>query len=201
MGGLILTRSETTSAPVLRQVTLTTVQKSQENRSKFFTGFVRMCLASNIPLEKVDKMTSWIKKINPQGGALSSADNLRTYYIPKVAEEVHGAVSVFLDECRKNNKKLSIIVDESTDQRERQILNILVRVGETWHHEFKLAKQCFLLLNALFKKQNKAGPKFAGFTFRGQMLKVNPRCLLQQILPDGLVEEKRHLPQGTAASV
>ena len=108
---------ETTSAPVLRQVTLTTVQKSQESRSKFVTGFVRMCLASNIPLEKVDKMTPWIKKINPQGGALSSADNLRTYYIPKVAEELHGAVSVFLDECRKNNDKLSIIVHESTDQR------------------------------------------------------------------------------------
>ena len=69
------------SAPVLRQVTLPTVQKS---RSKFVTEFVKMCLASNIPLEKVDKMTPWIKKINPQGGALSSADNLRTYYIPKV---------------------------------------------------------------------------------------------------------------------
>ena len=91
-----------------------------------------MCLASNIPLEKFEKMTSWIKKINTQRGALSSADNLRTYYIPKVAEEVHGAVSVFLDECRKNNEKLSIIVDESTDQRERQLLklNILVRVAD-----------------------------------------------------------------------
>ena len=55
---------ETTLAPVLRQVTLTTVQKSQESRSKFVTGFVKMCLASNIPLEKVDKMTPWIKKIN-----------------------------------------------------------------------------------------------------------------------------------------
>ena len=56
---------ETTSAPILRQVTLTTVQKSQESRSKF----VKMCLASNIPLEKVDKITPWIKKINPQEGA------------------------------------------------------------------------------------------------------------------------------------
>ena len=121
---------ETTLEPVLGRVTLTTLQKSQESRSKFVTGFVKMCLASNIPLEEVDKMTPWIKKINPQGGALSSADNLRTYYIPKVAEEVHGAVSVFRDECRKNNEKLSNIVDESTDQRERQILNILVRVGD-----------------------------------------------------------------------
>ncbi len=88
---------ETTPAPVLKQVTLTTVQKSQESRSKFVTGFVKMCLASNILLEKVaiGKMTPWIKTINPQGGALSSIDNLRTYYIPKVAEEVHGAVSVF----------------------------------------------------------------------------------------------------------
>ena len=68
--------------------------------------------------------------MNPQGGDLSSADNLRTYYIPKVAEEVHGTVSVFLDECRKKNGKLFIIVDESTDQRERQRLNILVRVGD-----------------------------------------------------------------------
>ena len=75
-------------------------------------------------------MTPWIKKINPQGGALSSADNPRTYYIPKVAAEVHGAVSVFLEECRKNNEKLCIIVDESTDQRERQILNVLVRIGD-----------------------------------------------------------------------
>ena len=123
---------ETTAAPVLRQVTLTTVQKNQESRSKFVTGFVEMCLASNKPLKKFDKKTPWIKKINTQGGALSSADNLRTYYIPKVAEEVHGAVSVFLDECRKNNEKLSIIVDESTDQREKQILklNILVRVAD-----------------------------------------------------------------------
>ena len=81
-------------------------------------------------MEKIDKMTRWIKKINPQGRDVSSADNRPTYDIPKVAEEVHGAVSVFLDECRKNNEKLSIIVDESTDQRERQILNILVRVGD-----------------------------------------------------------------------
>ena len=70
---------ETMSASVLRQVTLTTVQKSQESRSKFVTGFVKMCLASNMPLEKVDKMIPWIKKMNHHGRALSSVDNPRTY--------------------------------------------------------------------------------------------------------------------------
>ena len=136
---------------------------------------------------------------------------------------------------------MSIIVDdESTDQRERQILNILVRVrekalllesvllhepanhanvaaavndaiivhqlrecvfflitdntayckkaysdilhkvsipsfptfcfrfSETWHHEFKLAKQYLLLLNALFKKQINAGRKIRWVHFERQ---------------------------------
>ena len=41
-------------------------------------------------------------------------------------------------------------------------------VGETWHHDFKLAKQWLLLLNALFKKQINAERKIRWVHFQRQ---------------------------------
>ena len=46
--------------------------------------------------------------------------------------------------------------------------HILNLVGDTWHHEFKLAKQRFLLLNALFEKQINARRKILWVNFQRQ---------------------------------
>ena len=56
--------------------------------------------------------------------------------------------------------------------------HILNLVGETWHREFKLAKQCFLLLNALFKKEINAGRKIRWVKFQKQNAESKSKMLV-----------------------
>ena len=65
------------------QVTLTSIVKSQDMREEFTLDFIT-CVMADIPLEKVQKMRTFLQKHSKQAGTLSQASNLRRHYAPKL---------------------------------------------------------------------------------------------------------------------
>lgn len=93
---------------------------SLEERCDFQRDFLRMMTTANIPLEKVNDMKPFFMKHCKQGGSLTSCINLRERYLPQVFEEHLAAVKEQL-----KGKSVSIIVDETTDDRDKSVLNVL----------------------------------------------------------------------------
>ena len=103
------------------QVTLTTISKSKDVREEFILDFIKMCTISDIPLEKTDKMLPFMRKHCKQGGALPQAQTLRTRYVPRLFELHFSA----LKELVQTSAPIYIIADETTDVRDKSILNVL----------------------------------------------------------------------------
>ena len=89
-----------------------------------FEDFVRMCTLADIPLDKIDKMRPFLVKHSNQGGVLPGRNILRKYYLPSVFDRHQRAITDLL----LSATMISIIADETTDHRDRSVLNILARV-------------------------------------------------------------------------
>ena len=79
-----------------------------------------MCSMADIPLNKVDKMMPFLQKHCQQGGALAGQTTLRQNYLPRVFSNHTDALRKVL-----TNHKIFIVVDETTDIRNKMVLNIL----------------------------------------------------------------------------
>ena len=85
-----------------------------------------MCLVSNIPLEKTDKIQPFLIKHCKNGGTLSQAKYLRDYYVPSVAEDSEEKISSFIKENSRENVFITINIDESSDEKERTVANAIL---------------------------------------------------------------------------
>lgn len=110
-------------APKLKQSTLTgpRMTTSMQDRREFQEDFVRMMTSANIPLEKVTLMKPFMIKHCRQGGSLTNPANLRDTYLPRVFAAHFAALKQELA-----GKVVSVIVDETTDHRDKSVLNIIV---------------------------------------------------------------------------
>lgn len=81
-----------------------------------------MCTSADIPLEKVPKMKPFLEKHCRQGGTLPKADTLRSLYVPRLFDKHMEHVRVLIQ-----GKFVSLIVDETTDCRDKSILNIIAK--------------------------------------------------------------------------
>nr|XP_057913311.1 uncharacterized protein LOC131107370 [Doryrhamphus excisus] len=122
-----LKKKETHSANASRQPRQTCVTasfKSADLRKDFVEDFVSMCAEADIPLEKLGKIRPFLVKHCKQGGALpENASSLRQLHLPRVFEQ---HISSVLQKIR--GKKLSVVVDETTDARDCSVLNIVIGV-------------------------------------------------------------------------
>ena len=111
------------TGPAKKQRTLfsTAASTSMEERSTFQRDFVRMMTYADIPLEKVTKMKPFLKKHCAQGGALTTPNNLRETHLPRVFEEHYACLKEKLA-----GQYVSVIVDETTDCRDKSVLNVVV---------------------------------------------------------------------------
>src|SRR5207248_2330220 len=75
---------------------------------------------ADIPLEKVDKLQNWLRENCNEGGFIPKSDTLRRDYLPKLFEDHVNQLKEYF--C---GKRVSIIIDETTDSRTRSIVNIL----------------------------------------------------------------------------
>ena len=92
-----------------------------EERAEFQKDFVRMMTTANIPLDKTATMKPFFMKHSKNGGALTSANNLRDRYLPPVYAEHFAVVKEKLE-----GKPVLVIIDETTDERDKSVMNVLV---------------------------------------------------------------------------
>ena len=111
-----------------RQTTVTTLVNSFQTRNQFVKDFVKMCVAANIPLEKATRMQPFIKKYCREGGTLTTSKNLRENYIPCVADELRTKIEGIINEIKSEHAVFSINIDETTDEKERHVLNTILAV-------------------------------------------------------------------------
>jgi hypothetical protein len=107
-----------------KQATVLTMYKSRDLRCEFILDFIKLCSLADIPLDKVEKMRPFMKKYCQQGGAIPQAPTLRTIYLPRLYEEHTAALKMLL-----KDKIVAIIADETTDIRDKSILNVLAKVN------------------------------------------------------------------------
>ena len=75
---------------------------------------------ADIPLEKVDKLQNWLRENCNERGFILKSDTLRRDYLPKLfADHVNQLKEYF---C---GKRVSIIINETTDSKIRSVVNIL----------------------------------------------------------------------------
>ncbi|XP_013881354.1 CGG triplet repeat-binding protein 1, partial [Austrofundulus limnaeus] len=111
------------SARQTHQQTLQHSSTSLEVRREFIEDFVAVCAESDIPLEKMRKLRPFLMKHCKQGGGAlpEHVSSLRQVHLPRVFEQHIEAVQKKLQ-----GKKISVVVDETTDARDCSVLNIVV---------------------------------------------------------------------------
>lgn len=115
----------------VRQATLNTVfagTKSKTAREDFVLDFTKLCTVADIPLDKVEKMRPFIKKHCTQGGTLPQVNTLREVYVPRLFVKHFEALKEIVKDA-----PVCVIADETTDIRDKSILNVVVGVRGSYY--------------------------------------------------------------------
>ena len=110
-------------------------------REEVVTDLVKAFTAANIPLEKIDneEIRKFFTKHVRNGGAIPKANQVREHYI----DSVYSAHQTELQE-RVRGQPVAVCVDETTDVRQRYVVNILVKILDA------SASHAFLLIDTVF---------------------------------------------------
>ncbi len=79
---------------------------------------------ADIPLQKVDAMRPFFRKHVNNGGAIPGSSQLRETHLPRLLPEIESAV----EKTMTGISSLNIILDETTDNTERIVLDILFKI-------------------------------------------------------------------------
>lgn len=118
-----------------KQVTLSTVKIASESKKEVIEDLIKAFSFANIPLEKINSLLPFFKKHLKEGGAIPQASTLHQLYLPTVFEHHFALLQSFF-----NQKPVAIIMDETTDDCSRSVVNTLF----TFHQNTKLVSVDFL---------------------------------------------------------
>ena len=79
-----------------------------------------MLVRANLPLEKVEYLRPFLRTYCKQGGTVPGPDQFRREYLPHVFQKHLGALK-----SKLVGEKVIIIIDKTTDSREKSVLHIL----------------------------------------------------------------------------
>ena len=112
-------------------VNISTSISASQKLSEFVKDYVAMVLKSNIPLEKSISMTEFMRKHCSEGGANNDSVNLRRVYVPLVAEDLRKSINFKITAAIENHQIFALSIDETTDDRERHVLNVILKFADT----------------------------------------------------------------------
>jgi hypothetical protein len=95
--------------------------ENNQFRNEYFADLTKAFVESNIPLDKLDKhsLREFFKKYMKRD--ISTTQNLRQNYVTKIYENVISKIREVL-----GDNSIYLIVDETTDKRNRYVVNVLV---------------------------------------------------------------------------
>ena len=99
---------------------------NKKQASTLVRDFVSMCVEANIPIEKADhpSVREFLATHVRGGGVIPKASQLRTAYLPALIK----AHEDQLHELINGNSHICIITDQTTDVKNRPVLNILIQL-------------------------------------------------------------------------
>ena len=100
-------KAKLSTASSRTQVTFSNVVKAKDMRQDFVLDCVKMCTVADIPLEKTEKVRTFLRKYCSQAGSLPGADQLRTIYVLRLFDLHFAALKELLQD-----KHVSITADE-----------------------------------------------------------------------------------------
>src|SRR5436190_14716659 len=118
-----------------KQVTINTTKVASESKKEVIDALIEAFSLANIPLEKVNYLLPFFKKYLKEGGAIPQAPTLRQIYLPRVFDKHSSLLQSFF-----NQKPVAIIMDETTDDCSRSVVNTLF----TFRQNTKLVSVDFL---------------------------------------------------------
>jgi hypothetical protein len=118
-----------------KQITITSINAASESKKEVIEDLIKAFSLANIPLEKVNHLLPFFKKYLKEGGAIPQAPTLRQIYLPRV---FNNHLSLF--QSYFNQKPVAIIMDETTDDCSRSVVNTLF----VFHQNTKLVSVNFL---------------------------------------------------------
>ena len=127
--------SEARQKPAKHQATMMSMMQAKESRQEFVEDFVKMMMMADIPFEKLEKIRPFLRKHTKQEGTIPTASVSRRTHLGHVFECHELAVKEFLQ-----SPMISLIVDETTDSRDKSVLNIVAGV----HGKYVLIDVIFL---------------------------------------------------------
>src|SRR6266542_4202477 len=109
----------------------------QKDKSKkvVIEDLIEAFSSANIPLEKVNQLLPFFKKHLKEGGSIPQAPTLRQVHLPRVFDRHLSLLQNYFDQ-----KHVAIIMDETTDDCSRSVVNTLF----TFRQNTKLVSVDFL---------------------------------------------------------
>lgn len=117
-------------------------KKAKIEKAEFIQDTVKMCMKSNIPLEKMDHpaVRAYLQKYVEGSGDLPCADTLRRDHLSATGLAMQDKIRIDLE-----GKNVVVVADETSDCRGRCVFAVLLRtVTATATQSVYLASCCFL---------------------------------------------------------
>ena len=118
-----------------KQATISTINAASESKKVVIEDLIEAFSSANIPLEKVNQLLPFFKKHLKEGGSIPQAPTLRQVHLPRVFDRHLSLLQNYFDQ-----KPVAIIMDETTDDCSRSVVNTLF----TFRQNTKLVSVDFL---------------------------------------------------------
>lgn len=118
------TISKSTGMSSKRQSSLGEMMSASAKKSALITDLITIFAVADIPLQKVDAIRPFLRKHVANGGSIPGSSQLRETYLPRLLPEVERAISSTFQDITS----LNIILDETTDNTDRVVLDILFKL-------------------------------------------------------------------------
>ena len=102
------------------QATISAITTAAESKKEVIEELIEAFSITNIPLEKINHLLPFFKKYLKEGGAIPQAPTLHQIYLPRVFNNHLSLLQNFF-----NQKPIAIIMDETTDDCSRSVVNTL----------------------------------------------------------------------------
>ena len=108
------------------QITLRSAIKSKDLREEFILDFIKMCTVADIPLEKTENMMPFLRNTASKVVLCRSHGVLGPGY--RLFDQHYQFLKKLL---QSSSMPIYIIADETTDVRDKSVLNVLVGIKGT----------------------------------------------------------------------